>query len=102
MRIAVMIKQVPASNEIFLDPVTHNIIRDGKKAVINPYDRFALELALQLKDEFSGEIHVYTMGILAASAILREALSLGADRAFLLSDRAFAGADTLATAYTLH
>ena len=102
MRIAVCVKQVPSSNEVRMDPVTNTIIRDGKQSVINPYDRFALELALQIKERLGGSVVVVSMGIPATARILKEALSCGADEAVLLSDRAFAGADTLATSYTLH
>jgi len=102
MKIAVCVKQVPSSNEVRMDPVTKTIIRDGKQSFINPYDRFALELALQIKDVLGGSIVVISMGIPATARILKEALSCGADEAVLLSDRAFAGADTLATSYTLH
>lgn len=102
MNIAVCVKQVPSSNEVRMDPVTKTMIRDGKQAVMNPYDRFAVELALQMKDRLGGRIVVFSMGIPAASRILKEALSCGANEAVLLSDRAFAGADTLATSYALH
>ena len=84
-----------------MDPVTNTIIRDGKQSVINPYDRLALELALQIKERLGGSVVVVSMGIPATARILKEALSCGADEAVLLSDRAFAGADTLATSYTL-
>lgn len=101
MRIIVCIKQVPSSNEVRLDPVTNTIIRDGKKSVVNPYDSFALEQAVQLKEELGGEVAVLSMGIPATETLLRDAMSRGADRSLLLSDRAFAGADTLATSYAL-
>lgn len=101
MKIIVCVKQVPASNEVRLDPKTNTIIRDGAQAVINPFDAHALEAALQLKERFGGEVTVLSMGIPDTERMLRECLSRGADRALLLTDRAFAGADTLATSYAL-
>jgi len=101
MNIIVCIKQVPSSNEVRLDPVTKTIIRDGSQSVINPFDAFALEEAVRLKERLGGTVSVLSMGIPAAEALLRDAMSRGADRALLLSDRAFAGADTLATSYAL-
>ena len=101
MKIVVCVKQVPASNEVRLDPKTNTIIRDGAQAVINPFDAHALEAALQLKEHFGGEVTVLSMGIPDTERMLRECISRGADRALLLTDRAFAGADTLATSYAL-
>lgn len=101
MNITVCIKQVPGSNEVRMDPVTNTIIRDAEDAVINPFDTFGIEEAIRLKERFGGHITALSMGIPAVSELLREAISLGCDEGILLSDRAFAGADTLATAYTL-
>ena len=101
MRIIVCIKQVPSTNEVHLDPATGTIQRDGRQSVTNPYDTFALEEAVRLKERYGGEILVLSMGIPAVEDLLRDAVSRGADRGLLLSDRAFAGADTLATSYTL-
>ena len=101
MKIVVCVKQVPASNEVRLDPKTNTIIRDGAQAVINPFDAHALEAALQLKERFGGEVTVLSMGIPDTERMLRECISRGTDRALLLTDRAFAGADTLATSYAL-
>ncbi len=101
MNIIVCIKQVPDTTEIRLDPVTHNLIRDGVKSIINPFDLYALEEAVRLKEKFGGKVTVLTMGPPQAETSLREALGLGADEAILVSDRAFAGSDTLATSYTL-
>lgn len=101
MRIIVCVKQVPSTNEVHLDPVTGTIQRDGRQSVTNPYDTFALEEAVRLKERYGGEILVLSMGIPAVEDLLRDAVSRGADRGLLLSDRAFAGADTLATSYTL-
>lgn len=101
MKIIVCIKQVPDTTEIKLDPVTGTMIRDGVPSIMNPDDKGGLELALRLKDEFGAEVTVLTMGPMQADAILREAFAMGADKAILLSDRKFAGADTLATSNTL-
>ncbi len=101
MNIIVCIKQVPDTTEIRLDPVKGTLIREGVPSIMNPDDKGGLELALQLKDEFDAKVTVITMGPMQADAILREAMAMGADRAILLSDRKFAGADTLATSNTL-
>lgn len=97
MKIIVCIKQVPDTTEIKLDPVTGTLIRDGVPSIMNPDDKGGLEMALQLKDQFGAHVTVITMGPPQAELILREAYALGADRAIHLSDRKFAGADTLAT-----
>ncbi|MBQ6476519.1 MAG: electron transfer flavoprotein subunit beta/FixA family protein [Clostridia bacterium] len=101
MKILVCIKQVPASNQVRVDEETGVLIRDGVSAKMNPYDLFALEFALQLKERFSCEVDVLTMGPLQAKSVLNEAVYMGADRGVLLSDRKFAGADVIATSYTL-
>ncbi len=101
MKTIVCVKQVPASNEVRLDPKTNTIIRDGGAAVINPFDAHALEAALQIKEQLGGEVTVLSMGIPDTERMLRECMARGADRALLLTDRAFAGADTLATSYAL-
>ena len=101
MKTIVCVKQVPASNEVRLDPKTNTIIRDGGQAVINPFDSHALEAALQLKEQLGGEVTVLSMGIPDTAHMLRDCMARGADRALLLTDRAFAGADTLATSYAL-
>lgn len=102
MKILVCIKQVPDTNEVRLDPKTGTLIRDGVPSIINHDDKNALEEALKLKDRYKDvEITVITMGPPQADVALREALAMGADRAILVSDRAFAGADTWATSNTL-
>ena len=101
MRLCVCVKQVPASNETRLDPVTHTIIREGAEAVLNPFDAFAVEEAVRLKARYGGSVTALSMGIPAAEAMLRRVIAVGADEAVLLTDRAFAGSDTLATARTL-
>ncbi len=101
MRIVVCMKQVPDSAQIRVHPVTNTIMRQGVPAIINPYDLFALEQALVLRDRLGGEVTVLTMGPAMAEDALRKALTFGADRAVLLTDRQFAGSDTLATTYAL-
>jgi electron transfer flavoprotein beta subunit len=94
-------KQVPDSGQIRVHPVTNTIMRQGVPTIINPYDLFALEEALRLRDKFGGEVTVLTMGPPMAEDSLRKALTFGADRAVLLTDRFFAGSDTLATSFAL-
>lgn len=101
MNIVVCIKQVPDTTEVRLDPTTGTLIRDGVPSIINPDDKAGLEAALMLKDEHGGHITVLTMGPPQADKALREALAMGADRAILLTDRKFAGADTWATSMTI-
>ncbi len=101
MKIIVCIKQVPAATSVKIDPVTSQLIREGVESVINPFDYHALEAALQLREAAGGEVTALTMGPPKAEAALREALAFGVDRAVLLTDRAFAGSDTWATAYVL-
>ncbi len=95
------IKQVPDTAEVKIDPETNTLVRSGVESIANPYDMVALEAALRMKERYGGTVTVLSMGPPQANQVLREALSLGADQAFLLSDRRFAGADTLATSYTL-
>ncbi|MDR1091815.1 MAG: electron transfer flavoprotein subunit beta/FixA family protein [Prevotella sp.] len=101
MKIIVCIKQVPDTTEIKLDPVKGTMIREGVPSIMNPDDKGGLEMALRLKDEYGAYVTAITMGPMQADAILREAFAMGADRAILLSDRKFAGADSLATSNTL-
>jgi len=101
MHIVVCIKQVPDSAQIRIHPVTNTIMRQGVPAIINPFDLFSLEEALRLKDQVGARVTVLTMGPPMAEAALRKALSFGADDAVLLTDRKFAGSDTLATSYAL-
>ena len=101
MKILVFIKQVPEADGIRLDPKTGTLNRDHVPGIMNPYDAYAVEAALQLKEHHGGSVHVITMGPPQAAAVLKEALAMGCDEAHLLSDRAFAGADSLATGYTL-
>lgn len=101
MHIVVCIKQVPASNKVDVDPVTGVLKRNSADSKMNPYDLYALETALRLREQVGGEITVLTMGPDQAKAVLREAFAMGADRGVLLSDRRFAGADVLATSRAL-
>ena len=101
MNIVVCIKQVPDTTEIKLDPVKGTLIRDGVPSIMNPDDKGGLEFALRLKDKFGANVTVITMGPPQAGALLREAYAMGVDRAILLSDRKFGGADTLATSRTI-
>jgi electron transfer flavoprotein beta subunit len=101
MHIVVCIKQVPDSAQIRVHPVTNTIMRQGVPTIINPYDLFALEEALRLRDKLGGEVTVLTMGPPMAEESLRKALGIGANRGVLLTDRFFAGSDTLATSYAL-
>ena len=101
MKIDVCVKQVPASNETRMDPVTHTIIRDGTGSILNPFDAYAVEEALRLRERVGGTVKAFSMGIPAAADMLRRVLALGVDDALLLTDRTFAGSDTLATARVL-
>lgn len=102
MKILVCVKQVPDTNEVRIDPVKGTLIRDGVPSILNPDDANALEAALQWKDKNPDTtVAVLTMGPPQASYMLRECLAMGADEAYLLSDRAFGGADTCATSTTL-
>lgn len=101
MDIIVCLKQVPDTNEVRIDPKTGTLIREGVPSIINPEDKTALEAALRLKDENGGKVTVISMGPKQAEVALAEALAMGADETILISDRAFAGSDTLATSYTL-
>lgn len=101
MNILVCIKQVPGTNKVEVDEETGVLKRDGIESKMNPYDLYALETALRIKEEVNGRITVISMGPPQAGAIIREAYMMGVDEGYLLSDRAFAGADVLATSFTL-
>jgi len=105
-RIIVCIKQVPGTTEIKINPQTNTLVREGIETVINPFDTYAIEEGVRVKERIqqsgeAAEVTAITMGPPQSESILREAIALGADKAILLSDRAFAGADTWATALTL-
>ena len=101
MNILVCIKQVPGSNNVEVDPVTGVLKRNGIQSKINPYDLYAIETALSLAEKFGGRVECITMGPPQAKAIITEAVCMGAECGTVLTDRKFAGADVLATAYTL-
>ena len=95
------VKQVPDTSEVRIDPRTNTLVRAGVPAIINPFDAHAVEAAVQMKERYGGRVTALSMGPPQATEVLRRALGMGADRAILLSDRAFAGSDTLATSYIL-
>lgn len=101
MEIFVCIKQVPSTNKVEVDPVTGVMKREGAAAKMNPYDLYALETALRIKEKLGARITVGTMGPPQAQAVIREAYMMGADKGYVFSDRRLAGADVLATSYTL-
>ena len=101
LKVVVCIKQVPDSTNVRINPKTNTLMREGVESILNPFDAYALEQALRLKDACGAEVCVISMGPPQATAVLREALARGADAAYLVSSRLFGGADTLATSYTL-
>ncbi|MFC1808056.1 electron transfer flavoprotein subunit beta/FixA family protein [Candidatus Omnitrophota bacterium] len=101
MNIIVCIKQVPDTANVRIDPMTNTLIREGVESIINPFDMYAIEEAIRVREKVGGKVTVVSMGPPQAEVALREALSMGADEAVLVSDRAFAGSDTWATSYTL-
>lgn len=101
MEILVCVKQVPDTTEIKIDPVTNTLIRTGVPSIMSPFDEYAVEQALKLKEENGGKVTVVTMGPPQAKTILEHALAMGADDAYLVTDRKFGGSDTLATSYIL-
>ncbi|MEW6408797.1 MAG: electron transfer flavoprotein subunit beta/FixA family protein [Nitrospirota bacterium] len=101
MNIIVCIKQVPDTAEVKINPETNTLIREGVPSIINPYDMYAIEEGLRLKERYGGRVTVLTMGPPQAKEAIKEAISMGVDEGILISDKAFAGADTLATSYTL-
>lgn len=101
MKIVVLIKQVPETSNVKMDPVSGTMIRTGTESIINPLDLYAIETAIRMKEQFGGTITIISMGPPQAINAVREAIAMGCDDGILLSDRAFGGADTWATAYTL-
>ena len=101
MHIVVCIKQVPDTTNVRINPKTNTLMREGVESIVNPFDEYALEEGLRLKDLVGAKVTVVSMGPPQATAVLREALARGADDAYLVSSRAFGGADTLATSYTI-
>ena len=101
MHVIVCIKQVPETTDVRIDPKTNTLMREGVQSIINPFDMYAIEESIRLKERLGGKVTALTMGPPQAEAALREAISMGVDEGILLSDRAFAGSDTWATSYTL-
>ena len=101
MNIVVCLKQVPGTTQVKIDPQTNTLVRTGITSILNPFDYYALEEGVRLKERYGGKVTVLSMGPPDAATMLKEAISLGADDPVLLSDREFAGSDTLATSYTL-
>jgi electron transfer flavoprotein beta subunit len=101
MRIITCIKQVPGTNEVKMDPITNTIIRENVESIINPFDMYAIEASVRIKEMIGAKIYGLSMGIPMATEMLKEAISLNVDEAMLITDRKFAGADTLATSYAL-
>lgn len=101
MNIVVCVKQVPGTTEVKMNQETNTIIREGVESIINPFDTYAVEEALRIREKTGGKVTVLSMGIPTVADLLKDTIALGADEAVLLSDRAFAGADTLATSYAL-
>ncbi len=99
--IVVCIKQVPDTADVKINPETNTLVREGVKSIINPFDAYAIEEAIRLKEKTGAKTIVISMGPPQAESALKEAISMGIDEAYLISDRAFAGSDTLATSYTL-
>ncbi len=101
MNIVVLVKQVPNTAEVRIDPKTGTLIREGVESIVNPDDLLAIEAGVRLREAHGGRVTALSMGPPQAIDALREAIAMGADEAILLTDKAFAGADTLATSYTL-
>ncbi len=101
MNIVVCIKQVPDTTEVKINPETNTLIREGVESIINPFDTYAIEEGIRIKEKLNGEVTALSMGPPQAEESLRQAVALGADKGVLLTDRNFAGSDTWATAYTL-
>ena len=101
MKIVVCVKQVPDTTNVRIDPQTNTLIREGVASIINPFDMYAIEEGIRLKENLGAEVIILSMGPPQAEEAIREALSMGADTGILVSDRAFAGSDTWATSYTL-
>ncbi len=101
MHILVCIKQVPGTTNVQIDPEKGTLKREGVEAIINPFDEYAIEEAVRLKEKVGGKVTVITMGPPQAESALRQAISVGCDEAILVGDRAFAGADTWATSYAI-
>jgi len=102
LKIIVCIKQVPAVQDMKIDPVTHTLIRESMPSMLNPWDEIGVEEGIRLRERYGGEVTVITMGPMQAKEAILRCLAMGADKGIIISDKAFAGADTIATAYTLY
>ncbi|MFB0508763.1 MAG: electron transfer flavoprotein subunit beta [Thermodesulfobacteriota bacterium] len=101
MKIVACIKQVPDTTDVKINPETRTLVREGVESITNPFDEYAVEEALLTREKYGGEVHVITMGPPQAIEVLKNALAIGSDYVYLISDNAFAGSDTWATAYTI-
>jgi electron transfer flavoprotein beta subunit len=101
LNIVVCVKQVPDTTEVRINPETNTLIREGVASILNPFDMYAVEEAIRIKERVGGTVYVLSMGPPQVAEALRETIGMGVDEAILISDRAFAGSDTLATAYSL-
>jgi len=101
MHILVCVKQVPDTTEIRIDPITNTLDRSSAPTIINTYDAHAVEEAVKIKNQFGGKVSILSMGPLQAKEVIKKCIEMGADEGYLLSDRAFAGSDTLSTSYIL-
>ncbi len=101
MNVIVCVKQVPGTTEVKMNKVTNTIIREGVESIINPFDTYAIEEGLRIKEKTDGKVTVLSMGIPSVAELLKDTIALGVDEAILLSDRTFAGSDSLATSYAL-
>ncbi len=101
MNVLVCLKQVPGTTKVNIDPQTNTLVRQGIENIVNPFDTYALEEGVRIKEQYGGRVTVISMGPPHAEEALKEAIGAGADEAILLSDSTFAGSDTLATSYTL-
>lgn len=102
MNIIVCVKQVPDTNDVKMDKQTNTLIREGVQSILNPFDMYAVEEGILLKEQYGGKVTTLSMGIPAVCDMLKETIALGVDEGVLLTDRVFAGADTLATSYALY
>lgn len=101
MHYVVLVKQVPDTSVVKLDPVTNTLDRSSAPSIINPYDAHAVEEAVRLKKQYGGKVSIVSMGPPMATEVIKKSIQLGADEGYLISDRAFAGSDTLATSYAI-
>ncbi|MEM3437372.1 MAG: electron transfer flavoprotein subunit beta/FixA family protein [Nitrososphaerales archaeon] len=102
LKIIVCIKQVLVAQDMKIDPITHTLIRENMPSMLNPLDEIGVEEAIRLREKYGGEVTVITMGPMQAKEAVLRCLAMGADKGIIISDKAFAGADTIATAYTLY